>query len=58
MLRPLLIPEDAQDNLSGVNIEFSGADGNIDEAEEEDTETEQPDTSRQRTEAVRGMDTI
>jgi hypothetical protein len=58
MFRPLLIPEDAQDNLSGVDIEFSAADGNIDEAEEEDTETEQADTSQQRTEAVSGMDTI
>jgi hypothetical protein len=58
MFRPLLIPEDAQDNLSGVDIEFSAADGNIDEAEEEDTETEQTDTSQQRTEAVSGMDTI
>jgi hypothetical protein len=53
------LEEDAPDDVSGVEIEFSVADGNIDEPEEEDTETEQtPDIFRQGNDAVRGMTTL
>ncbi len=45
--------------MSGVEIEFSVTNGNIEDAEEEETETDQTDASqRQRNDAVRGMVTI
>ncbi len=48
--------EDAQDGLSGVEIEFSFPDEDDPEDEAEDTETEQTNpTTHPRSETVRGM---
>ena len=50
----MLIQVDAHDGLSGVEIEFSVADGATDEAEDEDTEIEQ---SNPRSETIRSITT-